>query len=144
MRTTYQTEFERLQEENTDLKERMRSLEEENKEHLSELTRARKRREAMEEQNKDLAFDNIYLQEEFKNILEENLAIYLQIGDKSKRGWIKKMYKNIAQAPNNSKSQLQTLYQEQVVTTIDGRNQLEQITGDLVETITRKDIEIIG
>ena len=40
--------------------------------------------------------DNHYLQEDFKNILEENLAIYLQIGDKNKRGWIKKMYTNLA------------------------------------------------
>ena len=43
-----------------------------------------------------LTMDNFNLQEEFRNILEENLAIYLQIGDKNKRGWIKKMYKNVA------------------------------------------------
>jgi hypothetical protein len=34
-----------------------------------------------------------------KKVLEENLAIYLQIGDKSKKGWIRKMYKNINALP---------------------------------------------
>ena len=50
----------------------------------------------MEQENKKLVYDNFHLQQDFKNLLEENLAIYLQIGDKNKRGWIKKMYKNIS------------------------------------------------
>lgn len=56
----------------------------------------RKRALIMEEENKNLVFDNYHLTQDFKNLLEENLAIYLEIGDKNKRGWIKKMYKNIS------------------------------------------------
>lgn len=85
-------------------------MEAENKQFFDDLNKAHKRREALEEKNRDLAFDNFYLQEEFKNVLEENLAIYLQIGDKNKRGWIKKMYKNIAQTTNHDRSQFQQIY----------------------------------
>lgn len=85
-------------------------MEAENKQFFDDLNKANKRREALEEKNRDLAFDNFYLQEEFKNVLEENLAIYLQIGDKNKRGWIKKMYKNIAQTTNHDRSQFQQIY----------------------------------
>ena len=65
------------------------------------------------------------------------MAIYLQIGDKSKRGWIKKMYKNISNVPSRHESQINLLYKDRVSDTIDLRNQLEHITGDVKDNLSR-------
>jgi hypothetical protein len=32
------------------------------------------------------------------NILEENLALYLHVGDNSKKDWIKRMYRKVEKA----------------------------------------------
>ena len=47
------------------------------------------------------------------------------------------MYKNIAKAPTRTTSQLQDLYKNRVSTTMDLRNQLEQITGEIAEKLTK-------
>ena len=60
-----------------------------------------------------------------KNVLEENLAIYLQIGDKNKRHWVKKMYKNITNSRLSANSHIQGLVQSQIAETIEQRNKLE-------------------
>jgi len=46
------------------------NLEEENKEFFSELTKLRKRRQVLEDENKTLTFDNYHTRNEFKNVLE--------------------------------------------------------------------------
>lgn len=91
----------------------------ENKTFFEELTKIRKRKDFVEEQNKSLTYDNYHLQGEIKNILEENLAIYLQIGDKNKRGWVKKMYKSIANSPSVPSKLVNNLYQNQITETVE-------------------------
>lgn len=122
----------------------METLGAENKELFEELSRLRKRKEAVEEENKHLSYDNFHIQEELKNILEENLAIYLQIGDKNKRGWIKKMYKSITQSSIEPNSQVATLYQAQIAGTVEQRNKLEQITEELTDILSKEEIHSIG
>jgi regulator of replication initiation timing len=93
----------------------VKNLEEENKEFLSELVKLRKRRQSLEDENKSLSFDNYHIQQEFKKVLEENLAIYLQIGDKNKRGWIKKMYKNINALPEEAEKTVKDVFKKEIV-----------------------------
>ena len=152
MRMASQKEFERLTADNLALRARLELLEQTNAELESELGKSKRRGIALEEENRNLYFSNFHLQEQFRNVLEENLAIYLQVGDKSKRGWVKKMYKNIAkitanhtQAQHDSNgSSFTQLFSEQVVTTIENRNKTEQVTGEVTDSLNRNEIEAIG
>ena len=54
------------------------------------------------------------------------------------------MYKNIANVPNKHESQINLLYKDRVSTTIDLRNQLEQVTGDVKDNLSRYEVEKIG
>lgn len=130
MRVSYEKEYERLNTENADYSKKIDSLEEENKEFLSELVKLRKRRQTLEDENKELTFNNFHIQSEFKKVLEENLAIYLQIGDKNKRGWIKKMYKNINSLPEEMEATVKDVFKKEVAEVVEERVRLEEITGD--------------
>ena len=57
------------------------------------------------ENNKNFMQSN-YVIEEFLNVLEENLAMYLHLGDTKKRDWIKKMYKQVNKAKITIKDSL--------------------------------------
>ena len=57
------------------------------------------------ENNKNFMQSN-YVNEEFLNVLEENLAMYLHLGDTKKRDWIKKMYKQVNKAKITIKDSL--------------------------------------
>lgn len=69
MRVSYEKEYERLNTENAENSKKIDSLEEENKEFLSELVKLRKRRQSLEDENKELTFNNFHLQNEFKKVL---------------------------------------------------------------------------
>jgi len=60
----------------------------------------------------------------------------LQIGDKNKRGWIKKMYKNINTLTQQSKSTLKGLFKKQVTNVVEERVKLEEVTGDCEEKLS--------
>lgn len=77
----------------------------------------------------------MHLQQEFKKVLEENLAIYLQIGDKNKRGWIKKMYKNISALNQDADEAAREVFKKEIVEVVQERNNLEEITGDCEDPI---------
>lgn len=57
------------------------------------------------ENNKNFMESN-YVNEEFLNVLEQNLAMYLHLGDTKKRDWIKKMYKQVSKARVSVKDNL--------------------------------------
>lgn len=144
MRDSYEKEFQRLKQENLELTVKVATLEEENKEFLAQTSKLKKRKQVLDDENKTLTFDNYHLQEEFKNVLEENLAIYLQIGDKNKRGWIKKMYKSINNAPQRRESTFKDIYKKQINEVMQERIKLEEVTEDCFDRIDPKDIEKIG
>jgi hypothetical protein len=91
-----------------------------------------------------LGFDNVHLQQEFKKVLEENLAIYLQIGDKNKRGWIRKMYKNISALPEDAERTVKDVFRKEVAEVVEDRIKLEEVTGDCEEVMDAGQIEAIG
>lgn len=54
------------------------------------------------------------------------------------------MYKNIVNSPTLPNSQIQGLYQTQIVETVEQRNKLEHITEELTEVLSKSEIEKIG
>lgn len=54
------------------------------------------------------------------------------------------MYKNIVNSPTLPNSQIQGLYQTQIVETVEQRNKLEHITEELTEVLSKAEIEKIG
>jgi hypothetical protein len=63
------------------------------------------------------------------------LAIYLQIGDKNKRGWIRKIYKNISALSEEAERTVKNVFRKEVAEVVEDRNKLEEVTGDCEELI---------